>query len=367
MSNTDLIEKTKTLLGKERHLLAWLLSHMGEIDARMLYCEHACSSMFGYAVLRLGLSGDEAYKRIGAARLARQFPLILEKIASGDLHLSALLMLRPHLTQENHRELLERATGKSKREIEGLIAELFPKEDAPEKMRKLRRKRRTGLSEPAAPGGAQGTSPSPRSKPHSRVTPSAPQRYKVEFTAGESFKQKLEELKALLWHKIPDGNLEEVLLEALQDSIEKRKRQKFGLKGSDTSENHTAERKKELKEQAPQAPRGKEPDATRSGASSKKEAPSRTIPRPVRRAVFARDGMQCSFVDEHGHRCLERRGLEFQHLKPYAHGGEAISENLVLLCREHNQYAARKDFGASWMREKTARSRRERQQREQSC
>jgi hypothetical protein len=50
---------------------------------------------------------------------------------------------------------------------------------------------------------------------------------------------------------------------------------------------------------------------------------SRYIPAPVRRPVYARDGGQCSFVDEGGRRCTERRHLEFHHIRPY--GREAVT------------------------------------------
>ena len=56
-------------------------------------------------------------------------------------HLSAIAKLAPHLTPENRDALLKRATHRSKRQIEELIAELSPRPDAPAVMRKLPERR----------------------------------------------------------------------------------------------------------------------------------------------------------------------------------------------------------------------------------
>jgi HNH endonuclease len=58
----------------------------------------------------------------------------------------------------------------------------------------------------------------------------------------------------------------------------------------------------------------------------------------------------------HGHRCEERKDLEFDHIEPYAKGGEATVGGIRLLCRAHNE--AERAFGAEFMRHKreTARS-----------
>ena len=58
----------------------------------------------------------EAYLRIRAARLGREFPRVLLMLEAGELHLSAIKHLAPVLTQDNGNELLETARFKSKRE-----------------------------------------------------------------------------------------------------------------------------------------------------------------------------------------------------------------------------------------------------------
>ena len=77
------------------------------------------------------MSEAEAYLRIQAARLGRQ---LLTRMAA---HLTAIKLLGPHLTPDNHVRVLDQARGKNKREIELLVAALAPKPDVPSQMRKL--------------------------------------------------------------------------------------------------------------------------------------------------------------------------------------------------------------------------------------
>lgn len=76
---------------------------------------------------------------------------------------------------------------------------------------------------------------------------------------------------------------------------------------------------------------------------------SRHIPRAVRRAVAERDGQRCTYVSPAGIRCNQTRRLEFNHITPYACGGEATVDGINLLCKTHNDLKARLDFGEAHM------------------
>jgi hypothetical protein len=76
-------------------------------------------------------------RRIAVARAARSFPLILDLLADGSVHLTAVKLLAPHLRPENHREVLESARGKTKLEIQEIVARLAPKPDAPTSIRRV--------------------------------------------------------------------------------------------------------------------------------------------------------------------------------------------------------------------------------------
>jgi hypothetical protein len=137
MENDALLSEVERLVKADRVLGATLLVHLGEVDARKLYLARGYSSMFEYCRSALGMSEAEAYLRMRAADVGRRFPLVLERFGSGGVHLSAIKLLAPHLTQDNHVQLLDRVRGMTKREIEVLVAELAPKPDVPARMRKL--------------------------------------------------------------------------------------------------------------------------------------------------------------------------------------------------------------------------------------
>jgi hypothetical protein len=147
----ELLRRLADLLCQSRRTEADLVAHIGEVDARRLYAREAAPSMFAYCTQRLHLSDAEAYLRIAAARASREHPVLLEMLADGRLHLTAVAKLAPHLTPENRESLLARATHKSKREIEELIAELAPRPDVPEVVGKLPACR---VVTPPAPSGA---------------------------------------------------------------------------------------------------------------------------------------------------------------------------------------------------------------------
>src|SRR3990172_2061302 len=137
LSNQELIDALPILVQRESQAIAELVAPLAEVDSRRLYRDQAFPSMHQYCVDALHLSEGAAYKRITAARTARRFPVILEMIAGGRLHLSAVCLLAPHLTEENHPTLLEAAVHRSKRRVELLMAERFPKPDVPQSIRKL--------------------------------------------------------------------------------------------------------------------------------------------------------------------------------------------------------------------------------------
>jgi 5-methylcytosine-specific restriction endonuclease McrA len=57
-------------------------------------------------------------------------------------------------------------------------------------------------------------------------------------------------------------------------------------------------------------------------------------------------------VSDTGHRCEERKDMQFDHIEPYARGGETTVGGIRLLCRAHNQYEAERTFGTEFMRHK---------------
>ena len=109
LADGDVLAAARRLVGASNQLLADLLAHLAEVEARGIHRTKACSSLYVYCIYELRLSEDAAFRRVSAARWVKLFPALLDAIASGELNLTGLLMLAPHLTQPNQRELLARA------------------------------------------------------------------------------------------------------------------------------------------------------------------------------------------------------------------------------------------------------------------
>jgi hypothetical protein len=110
LSDVELLASTRALIGRSNQVLAALLAHLGEVEARGLHRTRACSSLYAYCIYELRLSEDEAVRRVAAARMVRKFPELLDAVAAGELHLTGLLMVGPHLTRELRRSLGARQT-----------------------------------------------------------------------------------------------------------------------------------------------------------------------------------------------------------------------------------------------------------------
>ncbi|MFO7915788.1 MAG: HNH endonuclease signature motif containing protein, partial [Candidatus Krumholzibacteriales bacterium] len=71
----------------------------------------------------------------------------------------------------------------------------------------------------------------------------------------------------------------------------------------------------------------------------------RHIPQRIKDLVYKRDGGRCSFVSKNGRRCNSTWNLQYDHIIPYARGGDNSPENLRLLCARHNRLMAEREYG----------------------
>jgi 5-methylcytosine-specific restriction endonuclease McrA len=328
-SDAELLDEIKRLTANERQATARLVAALVELDARRLYLSEGCSSLFTYCTQVLHLSEHAAYLRIEAARAARKWPAVLELLAEGALHLTAIGLLAPHLTTDNVERTLAAARHKSKREVEGMVAALRPQAPLPSSVRKLPvahvpapakslrsqppRDSARAFTRPAVSDHANAQPVCVRRRDAEEVKPLAPERYKVQLTISRETHQMLREAQDLVRHQIPDGDIALIFERALTLLV-------IGLRKS--------------RHGAVNRPRGTSPGDT-----------GRHVPASVKRAVWERDQGQCAFIGAVG-RCTERGFLEYHHRVPYADGGATSQENLELRCRAHNAYEAELWFGA---------------------
>jgi hypothetical protein len=79
LSDSELLVATRSLVGRSNQLLATLLVHLAEVEARGIHRTRACSSLYTYCIYELRFSEDEAFRRVSAARLVRRFPGLLTR------------------------------------------------------------------------------------------------------------------------------------------------------------------------------------------------------------------------------------------------------------------------------------------------
>jgi len=341
LSDSELIARLPALVQAERRAMADVIEHLVEVERRRLYLAQATSSLYRYCIERLGYPEDAALKRHRVARLALRLPQVLGELRSGAIHLTGLFLLSTHLTEANAGALLAESRGKSRRQIEELIARWFPRPDVPPSVEPVAPAAAdpAGGEQPSLPGtdagpakgggqsGAQSAvqrraTCSGAGKPgvRGRLEPLSESRCRVEFTARAELRDKLERARELSSHSIPSGDLGELFERALDALIEKESRKRHG------------------------AGRPRKPRKLKAG--------SRHVPVEIARGVWERDGGQCTFVDGKGRRCSERRFLTVEHRQPFALGGPPTLDNLCLLCRAHNLESARNVFGDRHIEEK---------------
>ena len=245
LSSSDLLSATRELVQSSRCLEEKLLVHLGEIDERKLYLDLGFPSMFAFCVGELGFSEDVAYNRIMVARAARRMPGILDAMRSGRVHLAGLRVLAPHLTIENHSKVLAEAAGRSKREIEELVARLSPQPPVATVVRKLPGRPEAPPEEPLAlafgaaptmspaeppPAPASVPPPAPvrgRAERRDMIAPLAEDSYKFQFTGTRACRDKLRQVQDLLRHRIPDGDVGTIFEKSLDLMIAHLKKQRF--------------------------------------------------------------------------------------------------------------------------------------------
>lgn len=350
LNDDELQSQLDALVRRDRRNTALIVAHLSEIDARKLYLERGCGSMIDYGQRVLGFSESAAYRRLTAARLVRRFPVLLDRIEEGAFHLTALTILGPHLDEDNVERLVTAASGKSRLELEALVAPLRPPEAASRRasVRVVRLSEgpvdrddeaslfdppsnletvsetgghtqgeavaRADASSAAAVSGVDTSDTLPPGATTAACATPTRLAYRLSATLSPETKALLDRAAELLRREVRKGDVDAVLLRALRLLVDTTEARRFG------------------KVRRPRAMQSKSPS-------------SRAIPAGVRRGVAERDGGRCTFVASDGRRCRERGALEYHHCRPLAHGGPTSVDNLTLLCAAHHRMVSEQQFG----------------------
>lgn len=407
LSDADLLLGLDGSLVRSRRAVADVVVHLGEVEERRLHLLGGYASMFAYCLSKLKMSEGEAYRRLEVACLVRRFPLLLERLARGDISLSVAALLRRRLTDDNHESLLQAVSGASMQQAREVLAAWFPQPDVLPGFRKLPTRPRLspataapesaagaastcapasadevvperGRADPLAIVASEASAAAPAAQPrHAPPSPSpspsdsaaqspgpspatprqllrpleplAPGRYKLQLTASVELKRKLELARDLLRHAIPSGDLPAILERALDLLLEQTLKRRFAV----------TSRPKAARPSSPSLAPGAE-------CIPSKAKVTRHVPNAVRRTVVCRDGARCTWQSPDGVRCGSRAWLEHDHAIPRGQGGSHQASNIRLFCRAHNRLAAEQAYGRETIERSIARRRAERRARRAS-
>ena len=395
LGNSELVSGLSELARQSNVLTAQLLAHLVELEDRMLHLELGFPSLFAYCVEGLGMSEGTAGRRVTAARVCRRFPEVFERVARGELHLCALCALAPYLTPENAVELFAACKGKTRRQVEELLAARFPRPDVREQIRRLPTRAQlpttveqvlppcSAIAQPVSPQSAAEAPqilPNPALPTDVRATvfearrrtrelePLSADRFGVHFTADAELRELIERARALASHRLPNGELAGLVKLMAASFVKQEEKRRFGIGArprrakTQTVKTETAKTETETALSAQQgtppggvllSPADIEP-ATRKTAAVAVGKRGRYVPVTVRRETYGRARGQCAFVSVAGRRCAARAFLEFDHVEPFARSGASDAANMRVFCKAHNLLHARNCFGAMHIAAKIA-------------
>lgn len=228
LTNEEVWRRFLSLAAEERVVIADLVACLAEVDSRTLVRDKDWPSLFEYCVYSLRWSESAAYRRIRAARAVRRFPIILEMLRDGRLHLEGIVILHAFIDDADFAALILKAVGMTTKNIERLVADRRRDPPVRDSMRFV------GVA--PAPVKASGPptalelipirpldSPAPRVEaPAPPPATPPPKLVRIGFTADEGLHRMVLHAQQLMRHKYPDGSLEGIFRDALRLLIEKK-------------------------------------------------------------------------------------------------------------------------------------------------
>lgn len=327
--------------------MADFLLALADFDRKRLWLELGYPGLFMFLHRELGLSKGAAHFRKVAAELVQRFPEVVQPLRDGRLCLTSVVELARVATRQNLSIVLPRFFHRSRTEAREVAAEISPAAVIP------RREVTTAATPaPAAPTAAppaptssvapqragapvlpveldvpaRAVSPLLMVPPGRRDTadPLTADLRRLHVTVSRRFLEKLERARSALSHSHPGAGAE-AILEAGLDLILAAEARRKGVAG-----------------RPPKKARPSKPDHVAAS---------------VKREVWARDRGRCQWpvAGKAGGICGSTLRVELDHVEPRARGGPATAEGMRLLCRLHNDLAARLAFGDRWMDQFTQR------------
>lgn len=363
LNDEDLLASLATLNSNEVETVARILVHLMEVGKRRLYAVKGHSSLFSYCVEALNYCEGTAGRRVTAARCVEKFPSILKLFLDQKLNLTTIVMISKIITKENKNEVLKAVCNKRKSEVEKYVATFLPEKSIRESIKAL----------PSFPKGLDSRKAQlinsikfsvpkerhPRSEEFSSAQVSSAQvieitqesssaggvgnvlktlefsqNFEIKIKARESSVNKLRRVQELRGVKESLGDLFEVLL----DQYLQRHSPEARSSRRKARELRLAERQKGVKRVTP------------ASTDTSLSVSARYVSTKTKDELHLEQNSQCAFIAFDGTRCTCRIGLQVDHIYPFGLGGSNDKQNLRLLCRTHNRYAAEGFYGEDKMR-----------------
>ena len=279
------------LCRRHREVEWQIIEVLQSIDQTKIFKAMGVPSLFQYCVEKLQLSEATAYQFISVARAANRVKPLAEAIRVQKISVYKASRLASKIVPANAEELIQFATTHSTREIDSKVS------------------------------------------PEKSVT--------LKMSKGS-----MEKLKRA--HAVMAGNLDlaQTLDRVLEDYLDRK----------------DPLRKKEPRRKQPKlcARRvGEKPQAENEapkGVSNRNRIRDNSrLPASRRREIIQRDDGQCTFVDQKGQRCTQRRWLQVHHMRARNEGGGHEPENLTTVCSAHHdlvhQLSLPLDGQLTWLRQ----------------
>ncbi|HVO32118.1 MAG TPA: HNH endonuclease signature motif containing protein [bacterium] len=408
LSSAAITARLRALLEQGRQVDVEFLVHLAEFDRRRAWAEFGYGSLWDYCKRELKLLDCATFHRTNAAKILQRVPEAVEYLRDGRMGMTTLVVLKDVLEETNARELLDRASWKSRDEVKEIVASL--REPAPVPAASIRRlpgaatlevaeiASPTERKSDAACTPAEATEIEPPRDARSagsidgriamiepgrlletrrpEIEPVARDQYSVRFVVDRDFIETLKKVRSLESHAVPDGDVVTLLRRGLEALVRKhetkkgpkrtkpRARKSAEVGTSPAPSNATPAKQIGVRAPGPGAPSNSVASAPPTDRAISLNARRTAVPAEVERAVWERDEGRCVWETASG-RCGSTWQVEKDHIVPEALGGESTVENMRLLCRDHNEQHARDVFGDAWIEHcKSEGPRRSRERRE---
>ena len=309
MTNEELEFELKTASTDERALTKKIVELIAEALRRKLWAARGHSSAHRWLIAEFGYSESSAGRRLDAARLLCDVPDVTEKLATGELTLSALSMVQAAFHQE------ERRTGEK-------LSEVVKREVV---------KKIENQSNSATARTVAAEFPEVSKLPRESLKPAGADGWTLIIGLDSAQKTALDRARELLSHSHPGATWAEIITHLATEHAKR------------ADPVARAEKRAVKLAKMPQGFFAAE-DLTTPTVTGPKP-----LPRAVRDAALAKAGGACEFADPRtGVRCGGRVRVEADHVIPRALGGTGEPGNLRCLCAQHNRFMSERELGPRW-------------------